>query len=112
MDNQREISKELFDKSNIEAIPMNWHIWKRAFDLGVEAKESDLLNENDIVSKLPKHIVSNKGDYVEYKGGSTSKLLIKGNKYRLTCSPWRNRIAVINESGARMNTLKKYFDCC
>jgi hypothetical protein len=56
-------------------------------------------------------IVSNKGDYVQYKGGSTSKLLIKGNKYRLTCSPFRDRIAIINEGGSRMNTLKKYFDC-
>jgi len=45
MDNQREISKELFDKSGLESTPNNWHIWKRAFDLGVsKAKESDLLH--------------------------------------------------------------------
>ena len=67
--------------------------------------------EKAVVKALHIGCVSNKGDYVEYKGGSTSKLLIKGNKYRLTCSPFRDRIAVINEGGSRMNTLKKYFDC-
>jgi len=66
----------------------------------------NLVDKNESID-----IVSNKGDYVKYKGGSTSKLLIKGNKYRLTCSPFRNRIAIINEGGSRMNTLKKYFDC-
>ena len=65
MDNQRGISKKLFDESKIEATPMNWHIWKRAFDLGVEAKESDLLHDvsnsffgsdyHPIKFKEPKH---------------------------------------------------------
>lgn len=42
-----------------------------------------------------------KGDYVTYAGGSASKNLIKGRKYRLTCTPWSNRIAVITETGKR-----------
>ena len=76
-------------------------------------KHLDLANEPTTSNEnaLNIDLVSNKGDYVEYKGGSTSKLLIKGNKYRLTCSPFRDRIAIINEGGSRMNTLKKYFDC-
>lgn len=42
-----------------------------------------------------------KGDYITYIGGSKSKNLIKGKKYRLTCAPWNIRVAVINESGRR-----------
>lgn len=42
-----------------------------------------------------------KGDYITYIGGSKSKYLIKGKKYRLTCAPWNIRVAVINESGKR-----------
>ena len=82
-------------------------VWDYEDQLKEQGKAFDTSNE----SALNIDLVSNKGDYVEYKGGSTSKLLIKGNKYRLTCSPFRDRIAVINEGGSRMNTLKKYFDC-
>lgn len=50
-----------------------------------------------------------RNDFVKYMGGSNSKYLTYGQKYRLTCSPFRNRIAIINDKGLRMNTLKKYF---
>ena len=42
-----------------------------------------------------------KGDYITYLGGSKSKNLIIGKKYRLTCEPWNKRVAVINETGKR-----------
>lgn len=48
-----------------------------------------------------KLLKAKKGDYLTYIGGSKSKKLIKGNKYRLTCDPWNIRVAIINESGKR-----------
>jgi hypothetical protein len=51
-----------------------------------------------------------RNDFVIYIGGSESKYLTYGQKYRLTSSPFRNRIAIINDKGIRMNTLKKYFN--
>jgi len=53
--------------------------------------------------------INKRNDFVTYVGGSISKYLTKGKKYRLTCSPFRNRIAIINDNKVRMNTLKKYF---
>lgn len=52
-----------------------------------------------------------KNEYVKYIGGSKSNYLIKGNKYRLTCKPFNfgKRVAVINESGKRMNTNARFF---
>ncbi|HLW31093.1 MAG TPA: hypothetical protein VKX40_02445 [Aequorivita sp.] len=50
-----------------------------------------------------------KGDYITYIGGSKSKKLIKGNKYRLTCAPWNIRVAVINESGKRQVFKNRFF---
>ena len=40
--NTREISLRLFNESGIENTPMNWHIWKRAFDLGVSSIKEDV----------------------------------------------------------------------
>lgn len=39
--NQREISMERFKASKLANTPNNWHIWKRAFDLGVSATEKN-----------------------------------------------------------------------
>lgn len=52
-----------------------------------------------------------KNDYVEYFGGSESKYLTVGKKYRLTGSPFNNysRVAVINDIGKRQNMKSKYF---
>ena len=43
-----------------------------------------------------------RNDYIKYLGTSTSQYLIKDKKYRLTCSPFRDRVAIINEKGRRM----------
>lgn len=51
-----------------------------------------------------------RNDFVKYTGGSDSQYLTVGEKYRLTCSPYRNRICVINNNGKRMNTLNRYFE--
>ena len=52
------------------------------------------------------------GDYITYIGGSTSKYLTIGQRYRLTCSPYQNsrRVSIINDAGKRMNLRSYYFD--
>lgn len=52
---------------------------------------------------------SKKGDYITYIGGSKSKNLVKGEKYRLTCAPWNIRVAVINKSGKRQVYKNRFF---
>ena len=32
--NLREITLEQYNKTNIPDTPMNWHVWKKAFELG------------------------------------------------------------------------------
>ena len=42
---KRKIAKELFNKTNLDKNAMNWHVWKRAFDLGYDIafnKSSDV----------------------------------------------------------------------
>lgn len=53
------------------------------------------LNQGDEKSNLDRN------DYIEYIGGSRSMYLTKGEKYRLTCSPFQGRVAIINEKGRR-----------
>lgn len=50
-----------------------------------------------------------RGDYLTYVGGSTSIYLRRGEKYRLTCSPWRHLVAVINDNGKRMVCKRNLF---
>ena len=69
---------------------------KKIVDLYIFAKHNELLN-------------SKRGDYITYIGGSESKNLIKGKKYRLTCEPWRRRVAVINETGKRQGYRDWFF---
>jgi hypothetical protein len=51
-----------------------------------------------------------RGDYIKYLGTSRSKHLIKDKKYKLTCTPFRNRVAIINEKGRRMVTNNQHFE--
>ena len=50
-----------------------------------------------------------RGDFVEYKGGSNSRYLTKGKKYRLTGNMWSDRIPIEADNGKRMTTLQRYF---
>ena len=52
------------------------------------------------------------GDYITYKGGSTSKYLTIGQRYRLTGSPFQKarRVSIINDAGKRMNLRSYLFD--
>ena len=48
MENQRQKSKELFDKRYSEETDMRfWFIWKKAFDLGVAFKKKELDGEKE-----------------------------------------------------------------
>lgn len=72
--------------------------YNKQLDLHIVGKRSELLD-------------TKKGDYVSYLGGSESKYLIKGNKYRLTCDTdktARNRVSLVNEKGTRM-VIKSHF---
>lgn len=51
-----------------------------------------------------------RGDYVRFIGGSNSQYLIKGNNYRLTSEPYRDRVCVLGENGKRKNMKQIYFD--
>ena len=51
----------------------------------------------------------NRNDLVEYVGGSNSKYLTKGKKYRLTGKPNSSRVCIINNCGKRMNAPIRYF---
>jgi len=64
------------------------------------------------VGKSSKLLNTKRGDYVSYLGGSESKYLIKGNKYRLTCDTdktSRNRVSLVNEKGTRMVIRSRFF---
>ena len=43
-----------------------------------------------------------KNDFVEYIGGTKSKYLTIGNKYRLTGDSFNIRISIINDAGKRV----------
>ena len=55
-----------------------------------------------------------KDDYIEYIGGSRSRYLTKGKKYRMTCSPWDSGVhssivRVIADEGVWMRVNRKFF---
>lgn len=50
-----------------------------------------------------------KNDYVEYIGGTNSKYLAAGKKYRLTSESFNGRLALINDNGKRTVTWPRYF---
>ena len=43
----RELAKLTFEETQIPNTPYNWHIWKRAFDLGWEKGQAFMI-ENSI----------------------------------------------------------------
>ena len=70
-------------------------------------KQLNLQNVRQVREKLSPELQRN--DFVEYIGGSKSTYQTKGNKYRLTGTPFRNRICVTNDKGKWMNTKQCYF---
>jgi hypothetical protein len=70
-------------------------------------KQLNLSNVRQLREQLSPDLDRN--DYIEYVGGSDSKYLTKGNKYRLTRKPNRNKICIINDGGKRMFTNARYF---
>jgi hypothetical protein len=84
-----------------------------AINFGAKWQAERMYSEEDMINAHVMHQLSpylKRNDFVKYAGGSDSKYLTIGEKYRLTCSPYRNRICVINDNGKRMNTLKRYFE--
>tara|TARA_R110000751_G_scaffold15179_5_gene49013 strand:- start:1025 stop:1306 length:282 start_codon:yes stop_codon:yes gene_type:complete len=60
--------------------------------------------------KLPDDM--QRGDYVEYIGGSTSKYLTIGKKYRLRGAPRRVNISILNDKPSAMLVAQKFFKEC
>jgi dsDNA-specific endonuclease/ATPase MutS2 len=60
-------------------------------------------------AKAKRLLLLRKNDYVEYIGGSSSRVLTVGKKYRLTSESFKGRLALINDSGNRMLTRPKFF---
>ena len=76
MENQREICLAEFNKSRIENTPMNWHIWKRAYDRGAA-------NEATYYSDIHNVRVSLAGEALEcnYVDRKAKECLTNGKKY-------------------------------
>lgn len=70
-------------------------------------KQLNLSNVRQLREQLSPDLDRN--DFIEYVGGSDSKYLTKGEKYRLTGKPYRNRVYIINDGGNRMATNVRYF---
>ena len=80
--------------------------YKNALKIIEQYKEQ---SELQIILQRSEILTAKRGDYVYYIGGSKSEFLIKGNSYRLTGSPFGNRINVIKENGKSINLRSKYF---
>ena len=70
-------------------------------------EQLNLSNVRELREQLNPNL--DKDDFVEYVGGSVSKYLTKGNKYRLTSKLYRKKISIINDKGSRMITNQRYF---
>lgn len=55
MKDQRIICKEQFENSGIEYTPINWHIWKRAFDRGLSI--ASVVNKNSDISNVSNRFI-------------------------------------------------------
>lgn len=66
----------------------------------------EVQEEKSRTERLPK---LRKNDYVEYIGGTKSKHLIIGKKYRLTSASFNGRFAIINDAGKRIVIWPRYF---
>ena len=72
-------------------------------------KQLDLYVADRERERQRKLLNAKKGDYVTYIGGSTSKNIIKGKKYRLTSAPWSRLVSIINEKGNSQNFNQRLF---
>ena len=75
------------------------------------AKETiDLYETQENNAKAERLLKLKKNDYIEYIGGTDSKHLTVGEKYRLTTTSFRGRVAIINDAGKRVVLRPHFFN--
>lgn len=74
-----------------------------------EAEEViDLYEAHESKAKAERLLKLKKNDHIEYIGGTNSKYLTLGEKYRMTRASFHGRVAIINDAGKRV-VLRPYF---
>ena len=97
---------------------INRHQYEQAIKQFKEAEEHirltkeiiDLYETQENNSKAERLLKLKKNDYIEYIGGTNSKYLTIGEKYRLTSEAFHGRVAIINDAGKRVVLRPHFFN--
>ena len=97
---------------------INRHQYEQAIKQFKEAEEQirltkeiiDLYEIQENNAKAKRLLKLKKNDYIEYIGGTNSKYLTVGKKYRLTSEAFYGRVAIINDAGKRVVLRPHFFN--
>ncbi|BBE18582.1 hypothetical protein AQPE_2745 [Aquipluma nitroreducens] len=97
---------------------INRHQYEQAIKQIKEAEEQirltkeiiDLYETQENNAKAERLLKLKKNDYIEYIGGTNSKYLTVGKKYRLTSESFNERVAIINDAGKRVVLRPHFFN--
>ena len=97
---------------------INLHQYEQAIKQFKEAEEQirltkeiiDLYETQENNAKAERLLKLKKNDYIEYIGGTNSKYLTVGKKYRLTSESFNERVAIINDAGKRVVLIPRFFN--
>ncbi len=97
---------------------INRHQYEQAIKQFEEAEEQirlakktiDLYEIQENKAKAKRLLKLKKNDYIEYIGGTNSKYLTVGEKYRLTSESFHGLIAIINDAGKRVVLRPHFFN--
>jgi hypothetical protein len=97
---------------------INLHQYEQAIKQFKEAEEQirltkeiiDLYETQENNAKAERLLKLKKNDYIEYIGGTNSKYLTVGEKYRLTSESFNERVAIINDAGKRVVLRPHFFN--
>jgi len=97
---------------------INRHQYEQAIKQFKEAEEQirltkeiiDLYETQENNAKAERLLKLKKNDYIEYIGGTNSKYLSVGEKYRLTSESFNERVAIINDAGKRVVLRPHFFN--
>ena len=97
---------------------INRHQYEQAIKQFKEAEEQirltkeiiDLYETQENNAKAERLLKLKKNDYIEYIGGTNSKYLTVGEKYRLTSESFNERVVIINDAGKRVILRPHFFN--
>lgn len=97
---------------------INRHQYEQAIKQLGEAEEQirlakeiiDLYETQENNAKAKRLLKLKKNDFIEYIGGTNSKYLTVGEKYRLTSESFHGMIAIINDAGKRVVLRPHFFN--